>query len=1251
MPKVTRSQITSYGVAILAVVLALAIMLVLDPWLGMKTTPFLLLYGAIAIAAWYGGLKPGVVATFLSVLFSNYFFHHPTNTFTVNPGDLLRMGIFALQGVMISYLCEALHIAKQKAEIDRQRQQKAKAQAEAMQQRLAFLDRTSTVLASSLDYETTLQSIVELTIPEFADLCTVDILPTDSTVNPLAAVQARDPVQADLVRQLTTAYPLDLNNPAHPITRVFQTGRAELITETVDADYVAMARDNEHLQLFRQLGIKSAICVPLVAHQEVFGVLSLMLTTSQKRYGEDDLSLAEELGRRVGLAMENSRLHRQLKQAMQRQEESLALIETWLASSPVGLAFLNTNLRYVHVNQALASFNGVPLSDHFNRSVWEVLPEWGDTVEPLLRQVMQTRQPLLDRELSGATNPPGVYRHSLVSFYPVCLANGQMLGVGITVVDITQLKQTQASLSQREAELSLITNTVPALIAYVDPNQHYRFVNRIYEEWFGHPATEVCGRHVRQVLGASAYETIRPYIEQVLAGQAVRYESEVPYRDGGIRYVDAIYIPQFDSQGQVEGFVSLVSDISDRRRAELERDRLLQQEQAARQLAELNIQRVYQLQNLTAALAQALTTEQVREILLHQGLVAFNAKRGWIALLHENGKTVEIVFSIGYQEEEVAPYRRVPLSASLPLTDTIRTGEMVIARSPAEYQQLYPALADTYIASGSQAIACLPLTIEGRTIGSLGLSFDQPRDFDLAERAFMMTLARQCVQALERSRLYAAEKVAREAAEAANRIKDEFLAILSHELRSPLNPILGWAKLLRSRQYDEAARNRALETIERNAKLQAQLVDDLLDVSRILRGKLVLKFVPVNLVTTIQAAMETVQLSAEAKQIHLEFVESWELGVGSVGAGLAKDSPPRQNIFIQNPPVPESGVESREEDKGTSRQGNTRRELKELREKFNPKFQIQNFPNPVVLGDAGRLQQVVWNLLSNALKFTPSGGRVEISLQLVEEKQQRSQKPEVLSAPRTTPDNQLPITNYPLPVTNCVQIQVSDTGKGISPDFLPHVFDYFRQADSSTTRTFGGLGLGLAIVRHLVELHGGTVGVDSLGEGKGATFIVTLPLLAGSRESVGAIGCAPVKGSQELHHLLLQGVRVLAVDDDADMREYIASVLQQHGAEATVVSSAEAALVALSQNTPDLILSDIGMPKMDGYMLLQQVRNMMQSQASPIPAIALTAYAGEYDQQKALAAGFQLHLPKPVDPDELVKAIADLISKTRNREV
>ncbi|OWY66439.1 hypothetical protein B7486_36570 [cyanobacterium TDX16] len=936
MPKVTRSQIASYGVAILVVMLALTLMLGLDNWLGMIKTPFLLFYGAVAIAAWYGGLKPGLIATILSVLFSNYFFHYPTRTFTVEPDDLLRLGLFALQGVMVSYLCEELRIAKHKAEIDRQREQKAKAQAEVMQQRLAFLDRANTGLTSSLDYETTLRSVVELAIPEFADLCSVDILPADLAINPLVAVQAKDPERADLVRQLTAAYPLDLNDQAHPITRVFHTGRSELIPEVTDANYVAMARDAEHLRFFRQIGIKSAICVPLIAGREVFGVLSLMLITSQRHYCNDDLTLAEELGRRVGLALENSRLHRQLKQAMQQQEATLALIDTWLASSPVGLAFLDTNLRYIHVNQALANINGIPLKDHFNRSVREVLPKWGDMLEPVLLQVLQTRQPLLNQELSGETNPPGVYRHSLVNFYPVCLASGQTLGIGATVVDITQLKQTQTSLSQREAELSLITNTVPALIAYVDLEQRYRFVNRSYERWFNHPATEICGRHVRQVLGEAAYDKIRPYVEQALAGQAVKYESQVPYQDGGVRYIEAVYIPQFDIQGHVEGFVSLVTDISDRKRAELERDRLLQQEQAARQLAELSIQRVYQLQNLTAALAQALTTEQVREILLHQGLAAFNATRGWIGLLHENGKTVEIVCSIGYQEAEIAPYQRVPLSTSLPFTDTIRTGEVVIARSPTEYQQLYPSLADTYIASGSQAIASLPLTIEGRTIGSLGLSFNQPRDFDVAERAFMMTLARQCAQALERSRLYTAEKVAREAAKSANRIKDEFLAVLSHELRSPLNPLLGWAKLLRSRQYNEAARNRALETIERNAKLQAQLVDDLLDVSRILRGKLALKFVSVDLVSTIRAAMETVQLSAEAKQIHLVFE----------GAGT-----------------------SREQGAGSKEQGEKKQsKIQNLKSKILPHHA------PLVLGDSGRLQQVVWNLLSNAGNY--SGCRV-----------------------------------------------------------------------------------------------------------------------------------------------------------------------------------------------------------------------------------------------------------------------------------
>ena len=388
----------------------------------------------------------------------------------------------------------------------------------------------------------------------------------------------------------------------------------------------------------------------------------------------------------------------------------------------------------------------------------------------------------------------------------------------------------------------------------------------------------------------------------------------------------------------------------------------------------------------------------------------------------------------------------------------------------------------------------------------------------------------------EREQLLARERVAREEAEAANRIKDEFLAVLSHELRSPLNPILGWAKLLQSRRFDEQATIRALETIERNAKLQAQLIEDLLDVSRILRGKLVLNVASVNLVTTIAAALETMQLAAQAK-----------------------------GIQIQTRLAPSVGQ---------------------------------------VRGDAGRLQQVMWNLLSNAIKFTPTGGRVEMYLERV---------------------------------GNSAQIQVKDNGKGIAPEFLPHVFEYFRQADGTTTRQFGGLGLGLAIARHLVELHGGTVQADSPGEELGATFSVTLPLLEEVRENSHKVEPASAAN--------LHGVRILVVDDEADMRELMAFILEESGAEVQVAASAAEAFEKWDEFQPDLLISDIGMPNVDGYMLMRQVRKRAPEQGGKISAIALTAYAGESNEQQARLAGFQRHLSKPIEPHELVKAIATLMHR------
>jgi len=402
--------------------------------------------------------------------------------------------------------------------------------------------------------------------------------------------------------------------------------------------------------------------------------------------------------------------------------------------------------------------------------------------------------------------------------------------------------------------------------------------------------------------------------------------------------------------------------------------------------------------------------------------------------------------------------------------------------------------------------------------------------------AFVVDLTERKQAEQERERLLKREQTARAQAEAANRVKDEFLAILSHELRSPLNPILGWSKLLSSHKLPKDKASEALATIERNAKLQAQLIEDLLDISHILRGKLSLNIAAVDLETIILAALDTVRLAAQAKSIQLQTT-------------------------------------------------------------FSPKVGR-------VLGDPIRLQQIVWNLLSNAVKFTPPSGRVEVRLEQVGKQ---------------------------------AQIQVIDTGQGISSDFLPYVFEYFRQADSQTTRKFGGLGLGLAIVKHLVELHGGTVWAASAGEGQGAIFTVRVPLIASqNQKSLVAEQCE--------HYQELTGIRILVVDDEVDSREVIAFILKECGAEVIAVASAAEALSAFIQLKPDVLVCDIGMPEVDGYMLLGQIRSLYPETGGRVPAIALTAYAGESDRQQALLAGFQNHASKPVEPTELVRLVASLVN-------
>jgi signal transduction histidine kinase/ActR/RegA family two-component response regulator len=439
-------------------------------------------------------------------------------------------------------------------------------------------------------------------------------------------------------------------------------------------------------------------------------------------------------------------------------------------------------------------------------------------------------------------------------------------------------------------------------------------------------------------------------------------------------------------------------------------------------------------------------------------------------------------------------------------------------------------------AEGIVATLVVPIVLEGRLEGLLYVHRRTPRPFTDRAESVLLQLAEYAAIAIHNMRTLAHARQMRAEAEAASRMKDEFLATLSHELRSPLQPLLNWAYLLRSSHAEPASAERALDAIERSTKTLGQLIEDLLDVSRIVTGKLRLHTRPVRPAAVVRAAIEAVEPATLAKEVTLE-------------AQIEPDLPP-------------------------------------------------------VLVDPDRLQQVLWNLLSNAIKFTPKGGHVTVTAARRE---------------------------------SAVRFTVSDTGVGIKPEFLPHVFERFRQAESSTTRAYGGLGLGLAIVRHLVELHGGTVAVHSEGEGRGTTFTVHLPVAATrpAEHAPAAISTRPAGQS-------LAGLHLLVVDDEADAREVMRFMLERAGAKVRTADSAALALDAIREEAPDLLISDVGMPVEDGYVLLRRLRAMEEGRSRHLPAVALTAYATEEDTRRALRAGFDAHLSKPVEPSRLMEVLAGL---------
>jgi hypothetical protein len=578
------------------------------------------------------------------------------------------------------------------------------------------------------------------------------------------------------------------------------------------------------------------------------------------------------------------------------------------------------------------------------------------------------------------------------------------------------------------------------------------------------------------------------------------------------------------------------ADLRERQRAE---EALRESEGKYRALAA----RTSRLYELSAALSEAMTLDAVAKVIVRYGRAVVGASAGSVAMLVDGGRQFETLYAEEYTRQLVEASHRFAADRGLCSTTAAVTRKPVYVASLNDWQKEYPPSAALAADSGYESAAALPLLAEGAVLGVLSFHFTAPVNFNDDYTALLRSVAQHCAQALDRARLYEAAQRARADAESANRAKDDFLSTVSHELRTPLTAMLGWASMLRNRTLDPSRTARALDAIFSNATRQAQLIEDLLDVSRIVAGRASLDMQPFDLGESIRGTVEAIMPLAEGKDLEVR---------------------------------------------------------------------LENLPTVSVVADRRRIEQVFLNLMSNAVKFTPPGGRISID--------------GAISG-------------------DSVDVHVADTGTGIDPAFLPHVFERFRQGDSSTARRVGGLGLGLFIAQHLVEAQGGTIRVDSEGTGRGTTFTVRLPM-AGAHDArsrpAGLIAGSSADEATPPAGPSLTGVRVLVVDDEPDVREVMTSALETCGAIVTSAPSARAALETLARSDFDVLLADIGMPDKDGYELMREIRDLPSIRLARIPAAAVTAFASDEDRQRALDAGFQTHLAKPVHAAALVQAVAEL---------
>ncbi|MGE5623087.1 MAG: PAS domain-containing protein [Bacillota bacterium] len=772
------------------------------------------------------------------------------------------------------------------------------------------------------------------------------------------------------------------------------------------------------------------------------------------------------------------------------------LIELCIDAVPLLIAYIDADERYCFVNAAYEQWLNRPRADILGSTLREVLGAAYPLVQPHIAQALAGERVRYEATVHNA----GIPRHVIVSYSPDIAEDGKVRGFSSTVMDITERKNAEQELHEREKQLRLITDALPVFIAQCDRDYRLRFVNRAHTERFGYRAPEAIGQRVPEVIGPEAFARVRQYLDAALAGQPQEHEMRITTPSGEECCLQLMYVPERDEGGAVHGVVAAINDVTRLRRAE---EQLQRREIEFKTLVENSPDIISRIDRNMRHLYANPAIVKLAGIEPSAYIGKTKAELGLPSALVESwDEAVAAAFRTGHEQHIdfdniINGQKRLFSGRIIPEADRHGWIESVVAIA-----------------------------------------------YDVTERARTEK---------ERDELLVRERTARIQAETAARARDGFLAIVSHELRAPLNGIQSWAHVLENYLKDVTSAplaQRALQGIKTGVGQQVRLIEDLLDVTRMMSGKLRLVKQPLALLPLLEAAVESVRPTAAAKNIAISCA--------------------------------------------------------------------YHIANEQIEGDPDRVQQIFWNLLSNAVKFTPQNGSVW------------------LAADR---------------VGGEIRVTVRDNGIGISAEFLPHLFDRFSQEDTSSTRGHSGLGLGLFLVRHLVELHGGSVSAQSAGEGAGTLFTVSFPLYISANKY--AVPALEESTAASLPLPSLKGLRILLIDDQAEARESLTVVLTTAGADVFAADSARQALAWLptvaNDKLPHVLVCDIAMPGEDGYAVLRKLRawkpDGITAPLQRMPALALTAFAQREDRIRALTAGFQMHVTKPVAPEELIVVIDTMVAR------